>query len=406
MPILRIAILTESFLPYLSGVTVSVDALARGLGTAGHRVLVVAPRPADGAAPAGTTTGPDPEYAWLPSYEPAPLVPPRYRMPAPIPGPLMREIERFAPHVVHAQSPFVTGVMARAAARRLRVPLVFTHHTRFRDYRHYLGPLGGIAGGLLDAYLGEYWKGCAAVVAPSEELAGEIAARVAGARRPPVVRAIPTGIDLAAVDALHGIDPRPRFGWPRDSLVAVSLGRLAVEKNVFTLLDAFAVAAARDPRLRLLLIGSGGAEDEVRARADRADLRGRVALTGLLPRSAALARLRRCDLFVFASRTETQGIVLAEAAACRLPIVALDAPGVRETVNDGLDGMVVHGARDAAGRDARRTDAERLGEAIAALAADAARRSAMAVAARANAERFGLERCVARMVELYFQVLR
>ena len=389
---LRVAILTESFLPYLSGVTVSVDALSRGLGAQGHRVLLVAPRPADGAPPAATSPGPDPQYAWLPSYELSRLTPPRYRMPTPLPGTALRAIEGFGPHVVHVQSPFVSGLTGRAAARRLRVPLVFTHHTRFGDYRHYLGPLGSIAGGLLDAFVAQFWKGCAAVVAPSEGLAREIARRLPPRTLRPLVRAIPTGIDLAAVDALQGLDPRPRFGWPQDSVVAVSLGRLAAEKNVVTLLEAFATAARNDPRLRLLLIGSGPAEERVRARSSEPDLAGRVALTGLLPRAAALARLRRCDLFVFASLTETQGIVLAEAAACGLPIVALDGPGVRETVTHGRDGIVVEDG------------AASLGAAVAELAADDTRRTVMGSAARASAERFSLDRCVARVVALYREV--
>lgn len=396
---LRVAVFTESFLPYLSGVTVSVDALVRGLGSLGHSVLLVAPRPADGSDPAATSSGPAPDYAWVPSYEVPHFAPALFRMPSPLPRTALTAVERFRPDIVHANSPFVSGLTARAAAKNAGAPLVFTHHTRFRDYGHYLGPIGPIASRVVDAYLAEFWKGCAAVVAPSADLGAEIQAGLPSRRRRPVVRTIPTGVDLRAIDALRPIDSRPRFGWPADAIVAASLGRLAPEKNVLTLLDAFAVAVREEPRLRLLLIGGGPAEDELRGRAEEPDLRGRVAFTGLLPHATALARLKRADLFAFASLTETQGIVLAEAQACGLPVVALHGPGVRATVTDGVDGVVVARGRTTPG------DTADLAHALSALARDEPRRSAMRTAARSAAERFGLERCLAQVVELYREVL-
>lgn len=395
---LRVAVFSESFLPYLSGVTVSVDALARELGSQGHRVLVVAPRPADGRHPIGTSSGPEPGYAWLPSYELPALAPRGYRMPRPLPSRALAAAAAFAPDVVHANSPFVTGLMARWLARRAGAPLVFTHHTRFADYRHYLGPLSETGARVVDAYLERFWKGCRAIIAPSNGLADEIRARL---RRPrwPIVRAIPTGIDLRTVRSLEPVDPRPIAGWPPDAVVAVTLGRLALEKNVEMLLDAFASAAARVPRLRLLVIGSGPAAERLRRRAELPDLAGRVAFAGLQPRAAALARLRCADLFVFASLTETQGLVLAEALSAGLPIVALDGPGVSETARDRSEAAIVPATRT-------EVDRERLANAIAELARDDERRARLSAAASLRAEAFALDRCVSTVVSLYREVLR
>nr|MDQ2935329.1 glycosyltransferase [Chloroflexota bacterium] len=152
---MRVAIFTETYLPYLSGVTVSTEALARGLGRAGHDVLLVAPRPRRGADPGSAgAVGPEPIYAWLPSYEPAVLVPPGYRMPIPVAwGAGRRAAIAFEPQIVHTQSPFASGLLANEVSRRLSAPLVFTHHTRFADYRHYLGALAAPATGALDAHL-------------------------------------------------------------------------------------------------------------------------------------------------------------------------------------------------------------------------------------------------------------
>jgi len=396
---MRVLLATESYLPYLSGVTVSVDALARGLGALGHEVVVLAPEPAPGALiePVGSP-GPEPSYAWLRSYQPPAVAPAGYRMPSPLRwGAAMGTARRFAPHVVHAHSPFVTGLLARRLARSLGVPLAFTHHTRFADYRHYAGPLAPVAGRLADAYLRRFWAGCAAIVAPSTDLAAEIDA---GRRRAwprgggPGVHVIPTGVDVAGIRAMTPIDARSRAGWERSTVVVASLGRLAPEKSPLTLVEAFALAARRAPSLRLLVVGGGPSEADVRGRAARADLAGRVLVAGPRPRQEALALLKGADLFAFASRTETQGLVLAEALAAGLPAVALAGPGVADSVRDGIDGLVV-------ARDARRSDAECLAEGLVALAADGVRRERLASAAAADASRFSLERRAGEMEELY-----
>ncbi|HEX6473978.1 MAG TPA: glycosyltransferase [Candidatus Limnocylindria bacterium] len=395
---LRVAIFGESYLPYLSGVTVSTETLARGLGAAGHEVLLVAPRPPDGLEPPGAgAPGSSPAYAWLPSYQPPPPAPPGYRMPWPVPSDSLSRARDFAPQIVHAQSPFLSGLMARRTAQRTGARLVFTHHTRFGDYRHYLGPLAGVAEGTLNAYLADFWAGCAAIIAPGTTLAAEISQRL-GERRRPLVRVIPTGVDVGALQSLPLGDPRARFGFPADALIVASHGRLATEKNVELLMDGFAVAAAGDPRLRLVLIGGGPASDTVAARAALPDLAGRVGLTGRLPRTEALAAVAGADLFAFASQTETQGLVLAEALAVGLPVVALAGPGVEDSVRDGLDGVVV---RSGSGMDPARA----LGEAILALAGDRARLAAMATEARQGAERFDVVRRIEETVTLYREVL-
>ena len=386
---MRIVLTTESFLPYVSGVTVSVDALARGLGLLGHDVLVVAPRPAGGIAvePVGSP-GPDPAMAWLPSYQARLIAPPKYRMPWPVPwASALHTARTFEPDIVHAHSPFVTGVLARRLAVTAGAPLVFTHHTRFADYAHYLGPLAGAGSRLADAYLRRFWRTCAAIVAPSEDLAAAIRVRL-GPSHAARVRVIPTGVDVEGLRALAPVDVRAGAGWPVETVVAASLGRLAPEKSPSMLLDAVARAATIAPRLRLLVIGGGPSEGELRTRAAAPDLAGRVSFTGALRRPDALAHLAGADLFVFASRTETQGLVLAEALAAGLPAVALDGPGVRDSLRDGVDGEVV-------ADEPASSRAERLGAAVADLAEDEVRRARMGERARADALRFDVARRVA-----------
>ena len=397
---LRVAIFAETYLPYLSGVTVSTETLARGLAAAGQQVLLVAPRPAEGEEPATAgAPGPEPAYAWLPSYQAPPPAPPGYRMPWPVPGSALETARAFAPDIVHAQSPFVTGLMARRLAQRSGAPLVFTHHTRFGDYGHYLGPLAGAARRGLGAFLRDYWRGCAAVVAPGSELATEIATALAPRRRP-LVRMIPTGVDVTAISSMPAADIRAEQGWPSDTIVAVSMGRLASEKNLALLLEAFALAAGRDERLRFLLVGGGPGLDAAVERGNRPDLAGRMAVTGRLPRADAIAHVRGSDVFAFASQTETQGLVLAESLAAGVPVVALSGPGVADSVRDGADGVVL--AHDSA---SPASGATALAGALVELAADEARRHALATAAASGAERFGIGRRIAEMSALYEELL-
>ena len=392
------AIFGETYLPYLSGVTVSTEALARGLGAAGHEVLLVVPRPAEGSEP-GTAgaVGPDPRIAWLPSFQAPGPAPSGYRVPSPIPSAALDAAAAFRPQVVHAQSPFTSGLMARRLSRKLRVPLVFTHHTRFGDYRHYLGPLAVPGSVLMEAYLRRYWRSCAAIVAPGNDLSREIADRLGHPARP-LVRTIPTGIDVAALAALAPVDPRPAAGWPTDAVVIASLGRLAREKSVDLVLEAFADVVATDPDARLILIGGGPSATSLRARAARPDLAGRVHLTGQLARNDALALAKGSDLLLAASRTETQGLVLSEALAVGLPVVALAGPGVGDSVRDGVDGLIV--PVEPAGE--RR---ERLAAAARSLVREPARRAAMAQAATDGASRFDLATRIGAMVALYRELL-
>jgi 1,2-diacylglycerol 3-alpha-glucosyltransferase len=285
-------------------------------------------------------------------------------------------------------------------ARAVGAPLIFTHHTRFGDYRHYLGPLAAPGAALMSAYLRRFWLGCAAIVAPGSELAAEISADLGPGRRSrPLLRVIPTGLDVAAIAALPEGHPRREAGWaPGVDFVVASLGRLAAEKSVDLLVEAFADAAAKRSDLRFLLIGSGPSEPAVLRRAQGADLRGRLYVTGRRPRDEALGLLKACELFAFASRTETQGLVLAEALACGVPVVALEGPGVRDTVREGTDGLVIP-------RRPESGAATRLSNALVTLAGDPQRRQALARNALEGAGRFALQERIGEMVELYREAL-
>ena len=190
-----------------------------------------------------------------------------------------RAADRARPVAVHL------GADGTTAGAPAGAPLVFTHHTRFGDYRHYLGPLAAPGVRAARRVPARYWRGCAAIVAPGSELATEISERL-GRRRRPLVRTIPTGIEVAALAALPAVDPRPAAGWPADALVVATLGRLAPEKSVDLVLEAFADVAADEP-------GDPAADGGWRAIRGGASCAGRAAgpgRAGARDRLAAAAR--------------------------------------------------------------------------------------------------------------------
>ena len=274
---MRVLLATESYLPYLSGVTVSVDALARGLGAAGHEVLVLAPRPAGSGAPAGRLARAGAAHAWLPSYQLPAVAPPGYRMP------------------VAAAAVRGAACGARLPARRRARPLA----VRDRPARRAAGPRAGRAARLhaphplrrlrplpraagrprraaaTDAYLRALLGGLRGDRgAVGWTWRGEIRARLP-ARAPIGFTSSRPGSTSAASGRWRRSTRARAAGWPADALVVASLGRLAPEKSPELLLEALALAAAEAPTLRLLVIG-GGPSEAASARAGARTRPGRA----------------------------------------------------------------------------------------------------------------------------------
>ncbi|MDZ7809016.1 MAG: glycosyltransferase [Arhodomonas sp.] len=210
-----------------------------------------------------------------------------------------------------------------------------------------------------------------------------------GVRTP--VDVVPTGV---AVDEFRGGDGRSfrrRAGIPEDAFVIGHVGRLAEEKNLGFLARAVARLLAAVPRAHFLVVGDGPAADGIRRALAVVGATQRLHMPGKLVQPALADAYAAMDCFAFASLSETQGMVLAEAMAAGLPVVALDAPGVREVVDDGHNGRLLPHCDEAAFASA-------LGECVEADV-DTRRRWAQAVAE--TAERYSLARCAERALALY-----
>jgi len=373
----KVALFTNNYLPFRGGVTTSVETLRRGLEARGHEAWVFAPRfPGTVDSAARIVRYPSLPAATYPEF--ALAVPWSRRVSGRV------RAERF--DVFHAHHPFLLGPVARRLARRERRPLVFTYHTRYDKYAHYV-PLPRRLVAAAAVWISTRFSARAdAVIAPSALIRDELAAR--GVRTP--IAVVPTGVDLARFAPGDGAGARRALGLAPDDRVLLYVGRLDREKSVGRILAAFERVAGTVPRARLVLAGHGTQAVALRRQARALPVGDRIVFLGVRPHEALVDCYRAADLFVFASETETQGLVLAEAAACGVPAVTVSGPGCDEVVRDGETGILA------------KPDGASLAEAAIGLLLDADRRARMAVRARAVAEReFDVRLQIDRTLALY-----
>ncbi|WP_300273511.1 glycosyltransferase [Halomonas sp.] len=373
---MNVIMFTNTYLPIVGGVSESVQRLAVSLRELGHRVLVVAPR-LDGQPEAEQDVV---RVAAVQHFNGS-----DFSLPVPIPGQLHEAVEAFDPDIVHSHHPFLLGDTAARTAETYGLPLVFTHHTLYEHYTHYVPGDSPRMQRFAVALATEYTRLCDEVIAPSESIRRLLIERGANA----AISVVPSGVDTCRFAAGDGRAWRERLGIPEEACVVGHLGRLAFEKNLDFLARAVGLALGHDERLHCLVVGEGEARPAMEARFEEAGVGARVHFTGRLQGQALIDAYHAMDLFVFASHSETQGMVVAEAMATGLPVVALDAPGVREVVRDGGNGRLLEG-----------DDAEAMAVALAALVEPAAR-SPLAEGAQRTAAAFDEARCAERCLDVY-----
>ena len=325
---MKLAVFTNTYLPHVGGVANSVGTLVEGMRARGHRCLVVAP---DFPEQPETET----DVLRIPSIRNFNGTDFSYRLPS---GNRIGEaIKAFQPDIIHSHHPFLLGDAAMRMANQWNVPLVFTHHTRYEDYVHYVLEDSDYLERLAIELATEYANLCDRVIAPSGSISSLIRKR--GVKTP--IKAIPTGIDTGRFTHGSTGEARESLGIPREAFVIGHVGRLAEEKNLTFLVDAACRFLKEHDEAAFLLVGSGDLEKTITEKVAQAGLSERVHRAGKLKGEDLVNAYRAMDVFIFSSKSETQGMVLAEAMATGVPVVALDASGVRDIVEDGSNGRLL-----------------------------------------------------------------
>ena len=244
--------------------------------------------------------------------------------------------------VIHSNHPTSLGDVAADKAKELNLPLVYTFHTRYDMYSHYVPFSQAYVKQIINRGVTRYMKKCNHIVTPTESIRQMlIDFGVAGP-----ITAVPTGIDLRPYQEADGEAIRDKYGWGQDR-VLISVGRMAPEKNWITLLDAVAKVCKQLQNVRLVLLGSGPQVKELEEYTEQLGIKEKVTFVGLVPMDEVPNYLKAADLFVFASISETQGLVTMEAMSAGLPVVAVDATGTSDEVVDGEQGLLTENDSDA-----------------------------------------------------------
>ncbi|MCE5239690.1 glycosyltransferase [bacterium] len=327
---MRIAIFTNTYWPTVNGVAISIANLRTGLQQLGHAVHVFAP------APAGFDTARDEKGISRFPALPAP-VEADYHLALPVAPRVTRALMKHSFDLVHTHHPMWVGVWGQWYARWMGLPLVTTIHTQYEIY----SKLVPLPDEMVDQYLRvrvrSYCNRCDLVTTPAESSRGRL--RDLGVKRPIEVIYNPT--DLSALWHADGAPIRKQYGCGPDDFLLGYVGRLAPEKNLSALLDAAEIILPQMPQVRLLLVGDGPSRPalEERARAipggDRIMFAGRIEHERVPQYDAAL------DLFITPSMFEVQPLSFAEAMAAATPVIAMDAPGGNDMVEDGVNGRLV-----------------------------------------------------------------
>jgi 1,2-diacylglycerol 3-alpha-glucosyltransferase len=325
---MNILMATNTFSPHVGGVARSVQGFSSEFRRQGHRVVVVAPV-FEGTPLEETDVVRVPAIQNFNGSD--------FSVPMPISGKVVSALKTFSPQIVHSHHPFLLGDTALRVAATRDIPVVFTHHTMYEKYTHYVpGDSRHLKRFVLDLVTG-YCNLCDAVIAPSGTVAEEIVRRGVKVS----VEIIPTGVNVGLFASGDGDAFRKRMGIPPDAFLVGHVGRLAPEKNLSFLAGCVVRFLQRDGRAHFFLAGEGLLKEEIRKSFADRGLLERYHDGGVMTHAELASAYRGMDVFAFASLTETQGMVLTEAMAAGTPVVALDASGVREVVRDGVNGRLL-----------------------------------------------------------------
>lgn len=321
---MRVLMVSDVYFPRINGVSTSIETFRSMLADEGVEVRLVVPRYGDEAdapgvlrVPGGRIPG-DPEdrlVGWRAMH---------------------RAVADAAADcdLIHVQTPFVAHYAGVSAARRHGLPVMATYHTLFEEYLHHYAPY--VPASMLRAVARTFSRrqcnSLDGVIVPSTAMLSRLADY--GVTVPMTV--LPTGIPVARFAHGDRAAFRGRHGIADEQPVALFVGRVAHEKNIGFLIDAVKVACTTRPDIVLLITGEGPASGELRRRAEAAGVSGNVRFLGYLDRQKDLPDCyAAADIFAFASRTETQGLVLLEAMAAGVPAIALSAMGTADILGAG-----------------------------------------------------------------------
>jgi 1,2-diacylglycerol 3-alpha-glucosyltransferase len=380
----RILMLSDVYFPRINGVSTSIQTFTRQFEALDHEVLLIAPS-------YGVQTEPEKGIVRLPARA-VPFDPEDRIMELKAVLTLEPALRERGFDLIHIHTPFVAHYAGVKLSEWLSLPRVETYHTFFEEYLYHYVPV--VPRSWMRALARRFSRAQCnevdAVVVPSHAMCRVL--EEYGVRTP--LEVIPTGIELEYLSSGDGAAFRRRHRIPPDRPMLVHVGRVAFEKNIDFLLRMLVRVRTQVPDALLVIAGEGPSSNHLQSLSRDLGLEGNVLFVGYLDRRDALLDCYRAgDVFVFASRTETQGLVLLEAMALGVPVVSTSVMGTRDILATARGAVV---AREEEGEFAAR---------VVELLRDKVLRARLSGEARAYAQEWSAAQTAARMLELYARVL-
>jgi 1,2-diacylglycerol 3-alpha-glucosyltransferase len=389
----RVLFISDVYFPRVNGVSTSIRTFRRDLAHCGVDTLLVAPAYATPGAPATDEPGTEQEVVRVAAVR-VPRDPEDRRMRW---RALTRALDQLASgggvDLVHIQTPFIAHYAGVRFARRARIPCVATYHTFFEEYLHHYVPVlpRSFSRLLARHFTRSQCQAVQALVAPSEPMRAVLTGY--GVTTP--IHVVPTGLAAECFRAGNGGAFRARAGIAPGRPLIAYIGRVAHEKNIGFLLRVFALVLRRVPEAMLVIAGEGPAREQLRAQVAARGLAPHVHFAGYLARESALLDCyAAADVFVFASRTETQGLVLLEAMAQGTPVVSTAELGTRSILVPGSGALVVP------------EEPEVFAAAVVRVLGDAGLRAGLAAHGLVYARSWSSSAMAARLAGVYAQLLQ
>ena len=332
---MRIGIFTDTYPPYINGVSTSVSMLENALRKKGHQVYIV------------TVNTENMRYKYendehIIRIPGVPIGIYDYRLTGVYPLKAINKIKKWNLDVIHSHTEFGVGTFARIIAKQYNIPLVHTYHTMYEDYVHYItkGYFNNTSKKIVE-YLPNFYCNQTAtdLILPTKKTCDLFKEKYKYTRN---VHIIPTGIEVEKfykenTDPAKLEEIRKKHGLNKGDFVILYVGRLGQEKSVDVLIEAHQ-ELAREYKAKLLIVGDGPDMDTYKNLVHKLKIDDNVIFTGKVPWTEVTLYYQIADIFATASKSETQGLTVIEAMAASLPVVAVDDESFRNVIVDGLNG--------------------------------------------------------------------
>src|SRR3989338_1033300 len=335
---MKIGFFSETYLPVIHGVTISIETFRKELESMGHKVYIYT-LDIPGYKDKTPNVFRFKSIRIIKNPELRQLQPALHLKPV---RASLEEIHKLKLDIVHAHTPFSLGVLAKSVSKEQKIPMVYTHHTDYPEYIKFYWKDKIILPRLMKVYTRLFSNLSNGIIAPSLKIKRYL--RGYGVNKKIPIYVLQTGIDLNLFkkSPAAGFLVRRKLGISPQAKVLICVGRIGQEKNVEFIIRAFGEISKDREGIFLMMVGEGPFFESLKKIVKDSGLDKKVIFTGRISHDEIKDYYNAADLFVFASYTDTQGIVIIEAMACGLPVVALKDDAFSDMIADGKNSFMVN----------------------------------------------------------------